>query len=107
MNEVDVLPELAITVDTVSIPVVTVGTHAALVADMATFGPRLGGSVVSTVSRPADGHVAVQGDSPVWSRLSAGWRSRVLVWVGAVAGFAAVVVGMVAFIGWLSSCTNV
>lgn len=98
----DVLPVTAITVDTVSIPVVTVGTHAALVADMATFGPRLGGSVVSTVSRPADGHVAVQGVSVVWPRMSAGWRARALVLVGAVTGAATFVIGMVAFVGWLS-----
>lgn len=102
MSEVEVLPERAVTVDTVSVPVVVTHAQGALTADLRAFTPDVITLDVSTISKPSIAHVGSQVCSPVWPRMSAGWRSLILVWVGAVAGVAAVVVALTAWVQWLA-----
>lgn len=102
MSEVEVLPETAITVDTVSVPVVTVGAHTALVADLRAFEPEVGSLDVPAIVRPANSHVASDVCSPILPRMSAGWRARVGVCVGAVFCVAALTVALTALVKWLA-----
>lgn len=67
-----ILPVKAVTVSTVSIPVVVNHAPAALTADLRAFEPVVGSVDVSTISVPAYGHVASQVCSPVLPRMSAG-----------------------------------
>lgn len=101
MSGVEVLPETAITVDTVSVPVVTVGAHTALVADLRAFEPEVDTVDVPTSFRPSQSHVASQVYSPVLPRMRSGWRSLILIWVGAACGVPALTVGLTAFVQWL------
>lgn len=101
MSGVEVLPETAITVDTVSVPVTVTHAQGAVVADLRAFPSDAGTLDVSTISKPSNAHVASEICSPMWPRLSAGWRARVLVWVGAAFGVAALTVALTALVQWL------
>lgn len=98
----DFLPVTVVTVDTVSVPVVVVHAQGALTADLRAFTPVVGSLDVPATVRPANSHVASQICSPMWPRLSAGWRARVLVWVGAVTGVTALTVALTALVKWLA-----
>lgn len=102
MSGVEVLPVTAVTVDTVSVPVVVIHAQGAVTADLRAFTPVVDTVDVSTISKPSNAHVASEICSPMWPRLSAGWRARVGVWVGAAFGVAALTVGLTALVKWLA-----